>query len=95
LGFLRNVHPPALWKIYEKYSRLLFDQRPLPVYGRVCGDMGAVSFEVQRIEPLGAKAAGGTDALRQPCAIQKLEILNKKTSPPKEFSRNTLLALWN
>jgi DNA polymerase-3 subunit alpha/error-prone DNA polymerase len=124
LGFLRNVHPLALWKsdvlavkyrvkavrigdyigrnvkmagwpvtqkevwtkdgltmsflsledetglyetvifpqVYEKYGRLLFDQRPLLVYGRVCDDMGAVSFEVQRIEALGAKAAGETRA---------------------------------
>jgi DNA polymerase-3 subunit alpha/error-prone DNA polymerase len=118
LGFLRNVHPLALWKnevlavtnrvkairlgeyigryvkmagwpvtqkdvwtkdgltmsflsledetalyetvifphVYEKYNRLLFDQRPLLVYGRVCDDMGAVSFEVQKIETLEAKA---------------------------------------
>jgi DNA polymerase-3 subunit alpha/error-prone DNA polymerase len=129
LGFLRNVHPLALWKnevsavkgrikaryigdyigryvkmigwpiaqkdvwtkdgltmsflsledetalyetvifpqVYEKYNRLLFDQRPLLVYGRVCDDMGAVSFEVQRIEPLGVTspaAQGKADAFR-------------------------------
>jgi DNA polymerase-3 subunit alpha/error-prone DNA polymerase len=114
LGFLRNVHPLALWKndvlavkgrikamrlgehrgryvkivgwpvtqkevwtkdgltmsflsledetalyetvifpmVYEKYGRLLFDQRPLLVYGRVCDDMGAVSLEVHKIELL-------------------------------------------
>jgi DNA polymerase-3 subunit alpha/error-prone DNA polymerase len=118
LGFLRNVHPLALWKnevlavkyrvkairlteyigryvkmvgwpvtqkevwtkdgltmsflsledetalyetvifpdVYEKYNRLLFDQRPLLVWGRVWEDLGAVSFEVQKIEPLAVKS---------------------------------------
>jgi DNA polymerase-3 subunit alpha/error-prone DNA polymerase len=45
-------------RVYEKYGRLLFDQRPLLVHGRVCDDMGAVSFEVQKIEILGTRAAG-------------------------------------
>jgi hypothetical protein len=54
-------------QVYEKYGRLLFDQRPLLVYGRVCDDHGAVSFEVQRIEVLGVKTAGQeTHALRYP-----------------------------
>ena len=114
LGFLRNVHPLALWKdnvaalkyrvkaihidkyrgrpvkmigwpvtqkdvwtkdglamcflsvedetglyetvifpqIYERYSTLLFDQRPLLVYGLVIDDEGALSLEVTRIESL-------------------------------------------
>ena len=43
-------------KVYERYNRLLFDQRPLLVYGRVVDDMGAVSFEVQKIEALGVKS---------------------------------------
>jgi DNA polymerase-3 subunit alpha/error-prone DNA polymerase len=52
-------------KVYERYNRLLFDQRPLLVYGRVIDDMGAVSFEVQKIEVLGAKSTGQeTYALR-------------------------------
>jgi DNA polymerase-3 subunit alpha/error-prone DNA polymerase len=38
--------------VYEKYGGLLFDQRPLLVYGRVCDDMGAVSLEVRSIEAL-------------------------------------------
>jgi DNA topoisomerase-3 len=29
------------------------------------------------------------------CTIQKLEIRNKKTSPPKEFSQDTLWPLWS
>jgi DNA polymerase-3 subunit alpha/error-prone DNA polymerase len=125
LGFLRNVHPLALWKnevlpvtnrvkairlgdyigryvkmvgwpvtqkevwtkdgltmsflsledetalyetvifpqVYEQYNRLLFDQRPLLVWGRVWEDLGAVSFEVQRIEPLGGNAPAEMTAL--------------------------------
>jgi DNA polymerase III alpha subunit len=50
-------------QVYEKYNRLLFDQRPLLIYGRVCDDLGAVSFEVERIEPLAGKPAGETAAL--------------------------------
>jgi DNA polymerase-3 subunit alpha/error-prone DNA polymerase len=119
LGFLRNVHPLALWKqevlavrnrvkaihlaehigrrvnlvgwpvtqkevwtkdgltmsflsledetaiyetvifpqVYETYNRLLFDQRPLSVWGRVVDDMGAVSFEVRKIKVLGGLPA--------------------------------------
>ena len=38
--------------ICDKYNKLLFDQRPLLVYGRVANDQGAVSLEVQRIEVL-------------------------------------------
>jgi DNA polymerase-3 subunit alpha/error-prone DNA polymerase len=125
LGFLRNVHPLALWKnevlsvkyrvkavrlteyigryvkmigwpvtqkevwtkdgltmsflsledetalyetvifpqVYEKYNRLLFDQRPLLVWRRVWEDLGAVSFEVGKIEPLAVKSPGETKAL--------------------------------
>jgi DNA polymerase-3 subunit alpha/error-prone DNA polymerase len=56
--------------VYERYNRLLFDQRPLLVYGRVADDMGAVSFEVQKIEVLGAKSTGQeTFALRYEGAI--------------------------
>jgi DNA polymerase-3 subunit alpha/error-prone DNA polymerase len=43
-------------KVYERYSRLLFDQRPLVVHGQVCEDMGAVSLEVCKIEALGARS---------------------------------------
>jgi DNA polymerase-3 subunit alpha/error-prone DNA polymerase len=39
-------------KIYDKYNRLLFDQQPLIVWGKVCDDMGAISFEIQKIETL-------------------------------------------
>jgi DNA polymerase-3 subunit alpha/error-prone DNA polymerase len=52
-------------QIYEKYNRLLFDQRPLLVYGRVMDDEGAMSLEVSKIEVLGARAMGqDTYALR-------------------------------
>jgi DNA polymerase-3 subunit alpha/error-prone DNA polymerase len=40
-------------KVYDQYSRLLFDQRPLLVYGRVADDNGAVSVEVSKVEVLG------------------------------------------
>jgi DNA polymerase-3 subunit alpha/error-prone DNA polymerase len=39
-------------KVYDRYSRLLFDQAPLLVYGRACEDNGAVSVEVKKIELL-------------------------------------------
>ena len=44
--------------VYDRYNKLLFDQQPLLVYGRVMIDEGAVSLEVSRIELLeGALAA--------------------------------------
>ena len=39
--------------VYTQYNKLLFDQRPLLLYGRVTNDQGAVSLEVSRIERLG------------------------------------------
>jgi DNA polymerase-3 subunit alpha/error-prone DNA polymerase len=39
-------------KIYDLYNKLLFDQRPLLVYGIVAEDNGAVSLEVRKIEVL-------------------------------------------
>jgi DNA polymerase-3 subunit alpha/error-prone DNA polymerase len=39
-------------QVYDRYSRLLFDQRPLLVYGRVVDDLGAVSLEARKIEEL-------------------------------------------
>jgi DNA polymerase-3 subunit alpha/error-prone DNA polymerase len=49
---------------YERYSKLLFDQRPLLVYGLVSCDNGEVSLEVSRIEVLGRQSAGEAFALR-------------------------------
>jgi len=37
-------------KVYEKYNRLLFDQRPLWVSGWVVEEWGAVSVEVEGVE---------------------------------------------
>jgi DNA polymerase-3 subunit alpha/error-prone DNA polymerase len=52
-------------RVYENYNRLLFDQRPLLVYGRVMEEEGAVSLEVQKIEALGTRSTGQeTFALR-------------------------------
>ncbi|GHT63811.1 hypothetical protein FACS1894110_02300 [Spirochaetia bacterium] len=39
-------------KVYDRYNKLLFDQRPLLVYGVVVEDNGAVSLEVRKIELL-------------------------------------------
>jgi error-prone DNA polymerase len=51
-------------QIYKRYSKLLFDQRPLLVYGRVTNDEGALSVEISRIEVLGKQSVGETYALR-------------------------------
>jgi DNA polymerase-3 subunit alpha/error-prone DNA polymerase len=45
-------------QVYDRYSRLLFDQRPLLVYGCVADDEGAVSLEVNRIEVLAKQDVG-------------------------------------
>jgi len=51
-------------EVYDKYNRLLFDQKPLLVYGRVTDDNGAISLEIHKIEALGRKSAGEAFALR-------------------------------
>ena len=33
-------------QVYDRYKNLLFDQRPLLVYGKVCNDQGVTSLEV-------------------------------------------------
>jgi DNA polymerase-3 subunit alpha/error-prone DNA polymerase len=50
--------------VYERYSKLLFEQQPLIIYGRVMNDEEAVSLEVGRIEVLGRRSAGESFALR-------------------------------
>jgi DNA polymerase-3 subunit alpha/error-prone DNA polymerase len=58
MSFLTFEDETALYEtvifpeVYEKYNRLLFDQRPLLVYGRVAEDWGAVSVEVGKVEVL-------------------------------------------
>jgi DNA polymerase-3 subunit alpha/error-prone DNA polymerase len=44
-------------QVYDRYNKLLFDQRPLLVYGLVTNDEGAVSLEINRIEILGKNSA--------------------------------------
>jgi DNA polymerase-3 subunit alpha/error-prone DNA polymerase len=39
-------------QVYDRYSKLLFDQHPLLVNGKVANDEGAVSLEINRIEIL-------------------------------------------
>jgi DNA polymerase-3 subunit alpha/error-prone DNA polymerase len=38
--------------VYDRYSKLLFDQQPLLVFGKVTNDEGALSVEISRIELL-------------------------------------------
>jgi DNA polymerase-3 subunit alpha/error-prone DNA polymerase len=59
MSFLSLEDETALYEtvifpdVYEKYNKLLFDQRPLLVYGHVTDDQGAVTLEVDRIEAVG------------------------------------------
>jgi DNA polymerase-3 subunit alpha/error-prone DNA polymerase len=39
-------------KVYDQYGKLLFDQMPLLVYGRVKDDHGAITLEVDKVTPL-------------------------------------------
>jgi len=39
-------------QVYERYSKLLFDQKPLVVFGRVVNDLGSISVEIERLELL-------------------------------------------
>jgi DNA polymerase-3 subunit alpha/error-prone DNA polymerase len=50
-------------RVYERFNRLLFDQQPLVVYGKVTNDEGAVSLEISRIEVLEKQAPKDTQAL--------------------------------
>jgi DNA polymerase-3 subunit alpha/error-prone DNA polymerase len=45
-------------QVYDQYHTLLFDQRPLVVYGKAVDDHGALTVEVGKIEVLGEKTAG-------------------------------------
>jgi DNA polymerase-3 subunit alpha/error-prone DNA polymerase len=56
-------------QVYDRYNKLLFDQRPLLVYGRVADDNGALAVEISRIEPLGQRDVGETFALRYNAAM--------------------------
>ena len=40
-------------EIYDRYNTLLFDQRPLLVYGKVMDDQGALTLEVRKIIVVG------------------------------------------
>ena len=59
MSFLSLEDETALYEtvifpqVYDKYNKLLFDQRPLLVYGKVVNDEGAISLEVRHIELLG------------------------------------------
>jgi hypothetical protein len=45
-------------QVYDQYHTLLFDQRPLIMYGKAADDHGALTVEVRKIEVLGEKTAG-------------------------------------
>jgi DNA polymerase-3 subunit alpha/error-prone DNA polymerase len=58
MSFLSFEDETALYEtvifpeIYDRYNKLLFDQRPLLVYGKVTDDQGALIVEVRKIEAL-------------------------------------------
>jgi DNA polymerase-3 subunit alpha/error-prone DNA polymerase len=45
-------------QVYDHCHTLLFDQRPLIVYGKAVDDHGALTVEVGKIEVLREKTAG-------------------------------------
>jgi DNA polymerase-3 subunit alpha/error-prone DNA polymerase len=45
-------------QVYDKYHTLLFDHRPLIVYGKAVDDHGALTVEVGKIEVMGGKDGG-------------------------------------
>ena len=59
MAFLSLEDETALYEtvifpeVYDRYHKLLFDQQPLVVWGKVSCDEGAVSLELSRIEALG------------------------------------------
>ncbi|MCL2093161.1 MAG: PHP domain-containing protein [Treponema sp.] len=58
MSFLSLEDETALYEtvifpeIYDRYSKLLFEQRPLLIQGRVMDDQGALSLELSRIQAL-------------------------------------------
>jgi DNA polymerase-3 subunit alpha/error-prone DNA polymerase len=73
MSFLSLEDETALYEtvifpqVYDRYNKLLFDQRPLLVYGKVVNDEGAISLEVSRLEWLGkANTARGVKELTTP-----------------------------
>ena len=52
-------------QIYDRYNRLLFDQRPLLVHGKPMSDEGAISLEISKIEALQVRRAAGEQMIRQ------------------------------
>ena len=73
MSFLSLEDETALYEtvifpqVYDKYNKLLFDQRPLLVYGKVINDEGAISLGVSHLEWLGkANTARGVKALTTP-----------------------------
>jgi len=80
MSFLSLEDETALYEtvifpqVYDRYNALLFDQRPLLVYGRVAEDNGAVSFEIQRIEVLSHESAGESFALRFAAGNEQLTV---------------------
>jgi DNA polymerase-3 subunit alpha/error-prone DNA polymerase len=70
MSFLSLEDETALYEtvifpdVYERYSKLLFEQQLLLVYSRITNDEVAVSLEVNKIEVLGKQSAGESFALR-------------------------------
>jgi len=59
MSFLSLEDETALYEtvifpeIYNRFNKLLFDQQPLLVYGKIMSDNGAISLEINKIETLG------------------------------------------
>jgi len=65
MSFLSLEDETALYEtvvfpnVYERYNKLLFEQQPLLVYGRVVDDQGAIILELDKIEKLSYGAFAG------------------------------------
>ena len=71
MSFLSFEDETALYEtvvfpeIYDRYNKLLFDQKPLLVSGRVMNDEGAITVEISKIEIPGTHSGGQSSLERR------------------------------